>query len=222
VIEEHGVRFVAAENKRISQDILLAPPEKGARKPLKAQAGQVVTVELVAQPSKHAQPIGRVSEVLGNYGDSGMEIEIALRKFDLPNEFSRKALAQARALPEEVREQDYAGRKDLRELPLVTIDGETAKDFDDAVHAAREGKGFRLWVAIADVSHYVKNGDALDQDARERSTSVYFPRRVIPMLPEKLSNGLCSLNPEVERLAMVCEMAITPRARWRATSSIRR
>ena len=203
---EHGMLFLVPEDRRIAQDILVPPAEAG-----KAKAGQVVTVELVAQPSKHAQPIGRVSEVLGNYGDSGMEIEIALRKFDLPNEFSRKALAQAKALPEEVREQDYAGRKDLRELPLVTIDGETAKDFDDAVHAAREGKGFRLWVAIADVSHYVKNGDALDQDARERSTSVYFPRRVIPMLPEKLSNGLCSLNPEVERLAMVCEMAITPK-----------
>ncbi len=203
---EHGVLFLVPEDRRIAQDILVPPSEAG-----KAKAGQVVTVELVAQPSKHAQPIGRVAEVLGKYGDSGMEIEIALRKFDLPNEFSRKALSQTKVLPEEVREQDYEGRKDLRKLPLVTIDGETAKDFDDAVHAAREGKGFRLWVAIADVSHYVKNGDGLDHDARERSTSVYFPRRVIPMLPEKLSNGLCSLNPDVERLAMVCEMAISPK-----------
>ncbi len=147
--------------------------------------------------------------MLGNYADPGMEIEIALRKFDLPHEFSRRAEAQAQALPESVREEDAKGRRDLRELRFVTIDGETAKDFDDAVYAVREGKGFRLWVAIADVSHYVRDGDALDQDARERGTSVYFPRRVIPMLPEKLSNGLCSLNPDVDRLAMVCEMAIT-------------
>jgi ribonuclease R len=203
---EHGVLFLVPEDRRIAQDILVPPAEAG-----KAKAGQIVTVELVAQPSKHAQPIGRVAEVLGNSEDPGMEIEIALRKFDLPYEFSKKALAQTKALPDTVREEDYAGRKDLRSLPLVTIDGETAKDFDDAVHAVREGKGFRLWVAIADVSNYVRHGDSLDADARERGTSVYFPRRVIPMLPEKLSNGLCSLNPDVERLAMVCEMAITPK-----------
>ena len=203
---EHGVLFLVPEDRRIAQDILIPPAEAG-----KAKAGQIVTVELVAQPSKHAQPIGRVAEVLGNSEDPGMEIEIALRKFDLPYEFSKKALAQTKALPDTVREEDIAGRKDLRNLPLVTIDGETAKDFDDAVHAVRDGKGYRLWVAIADVSNYVKHGDALDTDARERGTSVYFPRRVIPMLPEKLSNGLCSLNPDVDRLAMVCEMAITPR-----------
>ena len=203
---EHGVLFLVPEDRRIAQDILVPPAEAG-----KAKAGQIVTVELVAQPSRHAQPIGRVAEVLGSSEDPGMEIEIALRKFDLPYEFSKKALAQTKALPDTVREEDYAGRKDLRSLPLVTIDGETAKDFDDAVHAVREGKGFRLWVAIADVSNYVRHGDALDADARERGTSVYFPRRVIPMLPEKLSNGLCSLNPDVERLAMVCEMAITPK-----------
>src|SRR2546428_4278666 len=120
-------------------------------------------------------------------------------------------MALARSIPDEVREQDIQGRRDLRELEFVTIDGETAKDFDDAVVCRREGRDFRLWVAIADVSHYVKHGDALDLDARERGTSVYFPRRVIPMLPEKLSNGICSLNPKVDRLAMVCEMAITPK-----------
>ena len=203
---EHGVLFLVPEDRRIAQDILVPPAEVG-----KAKAGQVVTVELVSQPSKHAQPIGRVAEVLGNTEDPGMEIEIALRKFDLPYEFSKKALTQTKGLPDTVREEDAAGRKDLRKLPLVTIDGETAKDFDDAVHAVREGKGFRLWVAIADVSNYVRHGDSLDADAKERGTSVYFPRRVIPMLPEKLSNGLCSLNPEVDRLAMVCEMAITPK-----------
>ncbi len=203
---EHGVMFLVPEDRRIAQDILVPPAELG-----RAKAGQVVTVELVAQPSKHAQPIGRVAEVLGQYADPGMEIEIALRKFDLPHQFSRKALAAAQAMPEAVREPDAKGRRDLRGLPFVTIDGETAKDFDDAVHATRDGRGFRLWVAIADVSHYVRHGDALDLEARERGTSVYFPRRVIPMLPEKLSNDLCSLNPEVDRLAMVCEMAITPK-----------
>ncbi|HLF24531.1 MAG TPA: VacB/RNase II family 3'-5' exoribonuclease, partial [Burkholderiales bacterium] len=148
---------------------------------------------------------------LGHHADPGMEIEIAVRKFDLPHEFSKQAMVAARTMPDAVRADDCAGRKDLRALEFVTIDGETARDFDDAVHCKREGKGFRLWVAIADVSHYVRHGDALDLEARERGTSVYFPRRVIPMLPEKLSNGLCSLNPDVDRLAMVCEMIITPK-----------
>jgi len=201
---EHGVMFLVPEDRRIAQDILVPPAEAG-----RAKAGEVVTVELVAQPSKHAQPIGRVAEVLGTYTDPGMEIEIALRKFDLPHEFSKKAMAVARALPEAVRDEDLRDRRDLRELGFVTIDGESAKDFDDAVHAVRDGRGFRLWVAIADVSHYVRHGEPLDDEARERGTSVYFPRRVIPMLPEKLSNGLCSLNPEVDRLAMVCEMMLT-------------
>ena len=211
----HGVLLLVPEDRRMPVDILIPPDQTGRGKP-----GQVATVELVAQPSRHAQPIGKVVEVLGQYADPGMEIEIALRKFDLPHEFSKRALAQARAMPDEVRPGDWkdragaAGRRDLRDLPFVTIDGETAKDFDDAVHAVREagGKnaGWRLRVAIADVSHYVRHGDALDHDARERATSVYFPRRVIPMLPEKLSNGLCSLNPDVDRLAMVCDMAITP------------
>jgi len=201
---EHGVLFLVPEDRRIAQDILVPPADTG-----RAKAGQVVSVELVAHPSKQAKPVGRVVEVLGNYTDPGMEIEIALRKFDLPHEFSKRAEAQARALPDAVRDEDAKGRRDLRELQFCTIDGETAKDFDDAVTAVREGKGFRLWVAIADVSHYVRHGDALDHDARDRGTSVYFPRRVIPMLPEKLSNGLCSLNPQVDRLAMVCEMALT-------------
>ncbi|MDK9703610.1 MAG: ribonuclease R [Sulfuritalea sp.] len=208
VVEEHGVRFVVAENKRISQDILLAPPEKGAKKVLKVQSGQVVMIELIEQPSKHAQPIGRLIEVLGNYADPGMEIEIALRKHELPYEFSAGALAETKKLPDAVRKSDWKGREDVTGLPLVTIDSETARDFDDAVFCERQGKGFRLVVAIADVSHYVAAGDALDADAYARGNSVYFPRRVIPMLPEKLSNGLCSLNPHVERLCMVCDMAI--------------
>jgi len=204
--KERGVLILVPEDRRIPVDILIPPEQAGRAKP-----GAVASVELIAQPSRHAQPIGRVVEVLGNYADPGMEIEIALRKFDLPHEFSKKALALARTMPDEVRPEDIGkGRRDLRSLPFVTIDGETAKDFDDAVHAEREGRGFRLRVAIADVSHYVRHGDALDADARERGTSVYFPRRVIPMLPEKISNGLCSLNPDVDRLAMVCDMAISP------------
>ena len=204
IINEHGVMIVVPENRRLAQDILVAP---GGRK--KPEPGQIVTVELVEQPTKFAQPIGRIVEVLGNYADPGMEIEIALRKHDLPFEFSPEAKAQTRKLPEAVRKKDWAGREDLTKLPLVTIDGETAKDFDDAVYCERQGKGYRLIVAIADVSHYVDAASALDKDAFDRGNSVYFPRRVIPMLPEKLSNGLCSLNPQVERLSMVADMAIS-------------
>lgn len=211
VHNEHGVLFVVAENRRISQDILIAPGGK-----TKAVAGQVVVVEIIEQPSRQAQPIGKVVEVLGNYADPGMEIEIALRKHELPFEFSRESLAEAKKLPDVVRKGDWKWegglREDLRSLPLVTIDGETARDFDDAVYCERQGKdgkgGFRLVVAIADVSHYVQADGALDREALERGNSVYFPRRVIPMLPEKISNGLCSLNPQVERLCMVCDMAI--------------
>jgi ribonuclease R len=202
--EDHGIMFVVAENRRISQDILVAPGEQGA-----AIAGQVVILELMQQPSKHAQPIGRIVEVLGNYGDAGMEIEIALRKHDLPNEFPFDAKHQAEQFAPEVLPENYAGREDVRSLPLVTIDGETARDFDDAVYCEPSGSGFRLVVAIADVSSYVQPGDALDQEALNRSTSVYFPRRVIPMLPEELSNGLCSINPNVERLCMVCDMQVS-------------
>ena len=203
VLDEHGVLLVVPENRRLAQDILLAPGGK------RVKAGQVVTVELVEQPTSYTQPIGRVVEVLGNYADPGMEIEIALRKHELPFEFSPEAKAETRKLPLKVRKKDWAGREDITALPLVTIDGETAKDFDDAVYCERQGRGYRLIVAIADVSHYVDAGQALDQDAFERGNSVYFPRRVIPMLPEKLSNGLCSLNPQVERLCMVADINLS-------------
>ncbi|MBS0346322.1 MAG: ribonuclease R [Proteobacteria bacterium] len=204
VLVEHGVARVVPENRRIAQEVLLAP---GGKK--KVTAGQVVVVELIEQPTRYAQPIGQVVEVLGNYADPGMEIEIALRKHELPFEFSKAAKEQARRLPDKVRKMDWKGREDLTALPLVTIDGETARDFDDAVYCEKQGRGFRLVVAIADVSHYVTVGSALDGEGYERGNSVYFPRRVIPMLPEKLSNGLCSLNPQVERLCMVCDMAIS-------------
>ncbi len=205
-INEHGIGVVAPEDRRISQDILIpAGASKGAK------AGQVVMVEIVEQPQRHTKPVGRIVEVLGNYADPGMEIEIALRKHDLPHEFSAAIEKAAAKFPSGVTEKDLAGREDLRKLPLVTIDGETAKDFDDAVYCERRGKGFKLWVAIADVSHYVQHGDAIDAEARDRGNSVYFPRRVIPMLPEVLSNGLCSLMPKVDRLCMVCEMDISAR-----------
>jgi ribonuclease R len=203
--DERGVLFVIPEDRRISAELLVAPDGAGGAKP-----GQVVTVELLVQPARHTRPVARVVEVLGRYADPGMEIEIALRKHALPNSFSREAERLCEKFPDDVTAQDRRGRTDIREFPLVTIDGETARDFDDAVYCevAADG-GFRLVVAIADVSHYVHHGDALDRDARERGNSVYFPRRVIPMLPERLSNGLCSINPEVERLCVMCDMAIS-------------
>jgi ribonuclease R len=175
-----------------------------------------VVAELTAQPDGHNPPIGRVVEVLGDAADSGIEIEIALRKHALPFRFSARAEALASGFQKEPQESDLSGRQDLRPLALVTIDGETAKDFDDAVYCEKAREGFRLVVAIADVSHYVRAGDALDAEARERGNSVYFPRRVIPMLPEVLSNGLCSLNPEVDRLCVACDMAIGARGEIRS------
>ena len=211
LFSEHNVLFVVAENKRISQDILIEPGyDKGAK------ASQVVMVELVAQPAKNSEPVARVIEVLGNYADPGMEIEIALRKHDLPYVWPSEVEALEKKVPKKVTAADIKGRTDLRDYPFVTIDGETAKDFDDAVFCEKHGKGYRLMVAIADVSHYVKDGDALDREARVRGNSVYFPRRVIPMLPEALSNEMCSLKPDVDRLALVCEMSIS------ATGEIKR
>ena len=200
---EHGHQWVVAENKRINQDIVIPPAQQ-----TKVGFGQVVTVEIVEQPTKHTPAMGRIVDVLGNYADPGMEIEIALRKHDLPFEFPKAVLDQAKKLPKGVTKKDFEGREDVRDLPLVTIDGEDSRDFDDAVYAEPMGRGFKLWVAIADVSHYVKPGSPLDKEAYERGNSVYFPRRVIPMLPEELSNGLCSLNPKVDRACMVCEMEI--------------
>ena len=209
LLHESGIWLVAPEDKRYGQDIIV--PRNAIAD---AKAGQVVAIELTETPSLHSQPLGRVTEVLGEIDDAGMEIEIAVRKYEVPHIFSDEALAQAAALPSTVRAADRKGRVDLTDVPLVTIDGEEARDFDDAVYCEpatlgkSKAKGWRLLVAIADVSHYVKPGEPIDADAYERATSVYFPRRVIPMLPEKLSNGLCSLNPEVERLAMVCDMLV--------------
>jgi len=210
LLQESGVWLVAPEDKRYGQDVLIP---KGATSV--AKVGQVVVVELVEPPALFGQPVGRIKEVLGEVDDPGMEIEIAVRKYSVPHEFSQPCLAQARVLPDTVRPVDRENRVDLRDIAFVTIDGEDARDFDDAVYceplkrARGAANGWRLLVAIADVSHYVETGSAIDVDAYDRATSVYFPRRVIPMLPEKLSNGLCSLNPEVDRLCMVCDMLIS-------------
>ena len=211
LLQESGVWLVAPEDKRYGQDVLIPKGATGL-----AKTGQVVVVQLTEPPALFGQPVGRVKEVLGEIDDPGMEIEIAVRKYGVPHEFSDEALALARTLPDAVRPQDKKNRIDLTDIALVTIDGEDARDFDDAVYCepAKIGRvkspnGWRLLVAIADVSHYVETGSAIDIDAYDRATSVYFPRRVIPMLPEKLSNGLCSLNPNVERLCMVCDMLVT-------------
>ena len=207
-LQESGVWLVAPEDKRYGQDILIPSNATGS-----AKVGQVVVVELTEAPALFGQPVGRIVEVLGEVDDPGMEIEIAVRKYGVPHIFSDACLEQAKALPEKVQPSDLKQRIDLTDIPLVTIDGEDARDFDDAVYCepAKVGhsNGWRLLVAIADVSHYVTTGSAIDVDAYDRATSVYFPRRVIPMLPEKLSNGLCSLNPDVDRLCMVCDMLIT-------------
>lgn len=210
LLHESGIWLVAPEDKRYGQDIMV--PKNAIAN---ATAGQVVAIELTEPPSMYSQPVGRVTEVLGEIDDPGMEIEIAVRKYEVPHRFSPETLAQAAGLPEKIRPADRKHRIDLTDVPLVTIDGEDARDFDDAVYCepAHIGRGktpnaWRLVVAIADVSHYVKPGEPLDEDAYERATSVYFPRRVIPMLPEKLSNGLCSLNPNEDRLAMVCDMVV--------------
>ena len=175
-------------------------------------------IEIVQQPASYVQAVGRVIEVLGEIDYPGMEIEIAVRKFGVPHEFLPAALEAAERLPDAVMPRDLRNRVDLRDVPFVTIDGEDARDFDDAVYCEPHGDGrkggHRLIVAIADVSHYVTSGDVLDREALQRSTSVYFPRRVIPMLPEKLSNGLCSLNPAVDRLVLVCDMVIAGAPEW--------
>lgn len=201
---EHGIAMLVPEDKRLGASIVLQPDSLG-----KAKAGQVLVAKIESYPNATQAAVARVTEILGDYADSGMEIEIAVRKHHLSYQFSQACMAQATKIPDHVKADERKNRKDLRDLPLITIDGETARDFDDAVYAEKIGRNYRLVVAIADVSHYVHPDDAIDQDAQERATSVYFPRRVIPMLPENLSNGICSLNPNVDRLCMVCDMVIT-------------
>lgn len=201
---ESGIHFVRPDNPAISQDVLVAPEDTGG-----ARAGQMVLVEITRQPSRYSQAAGRIARVLGDHLAPGMEIEVAIHNFGLPHLWGKAVGAQVKKLPAQVRPADCQGRFDLRELPLVTIDGEDARDFDDALYCQRvRGGGWRLLVAIADVAHYVTLGSTLDQEAWQRGNSVYFPGHVVPMLPEALSNGLCSLNPEVDRLCLVCELRV--------------
>jgi len=201
--KEDGFTYVVPDNKNISQTILLQKGGVG-----KAKQGQIVIAEIVEQPTKLRQPIGRIIEVLGDHLAPGMEIEMAIRSHELPYLWPDDVLEEIKPLTKDVPESAKENREDLRLVPLVTIDGEDARDFDDAVYCKKTPKGWKLLVAIADVSHYVQVNTALDREAKNRSTSVYFPEQVIPMLPEILSNGLCSLNPHVDRLCMVCEMLI--------------
>ncbi|OGV25449.1 MAG: ribonuclease R [Legionellales bacterium RIFCSPHIGHO2_12_FULL_37_14] len=201
---EHGVSTVVPDNKRITQDITILPNETN-----NATNGQIVLVEIIAFPSRYNPTLGKVVHVLGDHLSAGMEIIIAIHAHHLPATFSAEVLQEVGKIPAKVTQEDIVGRKDLRDLPFVTIDGEDAKDFDDAVYCKKTPKGeFQLFVAIADVSHYVKIGSALDNEALLRGNSVYFPGKVIPMLPEALSNGICSLNPKVDRLCMVAEIII--------------
>ncbi len=203
--QESGISFVVPENARINHEVLIPQESCG-----NARHGQYVVVDIVRQPTVRTQPLGKVVEVLGEHMAPGMEIDVAIRSYDIPHSWPPAVGEQTAQIPEEVTEKDKANRKDIRNLRLVTIDDETARDFDDAVYCEpRPRGGYRLIVAIADVSHYVRPGSPLDEEALNRSTSVYFPDHVVPMLPEKLSNGLCSLNPGVDRLCMVADMTIS-------------
>ncbi len=206
--EERGACFVSPDNKRINQDIMVPPDGRG-----EAQAGQIVIVELIEQPGSHSRPLGRVKEVLGAHMAPGMEIRIAIASHSIPVEWPEAVVEEACRHGAAVPESASQGRWDLRGTPLVTIDGITARDFDDAVYCEKRGANWRLLVAIADVSWYVRPDTALDREARKRGNSVYFPDRAIPMLPEALSNGLCSLNPVVDRLCLVCEMTLNAEGR---------
>lgn len=203
---EHGVGFVAPDSKRLTQDISIP-----AEQTLNAKNGQIVLVELLAYPSRRTQAVGKIVHILGEHMAPGMETEVAILAHALPSEWPEDVLAAVSSVPMHVGEAECEGRTDLRHLPFVTIDGEDAKDFDDAIYCYEKPKGgYQLYVAIADVSHYVPLDSSLDKEAVRRGNSVYFPGKVVPMLPEALSNGICSLNPEVDRLTMVAELAISP------------
>jgi len=198
---EQGIAFVVPDNKRLTQDINVPMDQLDG-----ATDGQIVIVEITQQPTFRHQAIGKVTDIIGDHMAPGMEIDIAIHAHNIPFLWPDEVKQQIKGLSAEVLESDKKGRVDIRKLPLVTIDGEDARDFDDAVYCEPTNDGWKLYVAIADVSHYVERASALDEEAYNRSTSVYFPERVIPMLPEILSNGLCSINPQVDRLCMVCEM----------------
>ncbi len=202
---EYGVGFVIPDSKRLTQDISVPLEFAG-----EAKNGQMVLIELVAFPTKRSQPIGKVIQILGEHMAPGMETEVAIHAYGIPFEWPEAALTEVSKISMQIQDSELEGRTDLRHLPFVTIDGEDARDFDDAVYCQPKKKGgFQLYVAIADVSHYVQPGSALDREAVKRGNSVYFPSKVVPMLPEALSNGICSLNPHVDRLAMVAEVGIS-------------
>ncbi|NQV69639.1 MAG: ribonuclease R [Pseudohongiella sp.] len=202
---DQGFGVLVPDSKRVSQEILIPDKQAG-----KAEDGQFVVAEITEYPTRRRKAVGKIVEILGDSTTPGLEIEVAVRSHDIPHVWPTAVSNETHGFVEEVSEQDLKGREDLRAIPFVTIDGEDAKDYDDAVFARRHQRGnWTLYVAIADVSHYVAIGSALDDEAINRATSVYFPGHVIPMLPEKLSNGLCSLKPNVDRLTMVCEMEIS-------------
>jgi ribonuclease R len=205
-----GFGVVRPDSKRVSHEIVIAEKDRNG-----AKHDQFVNVDIIQQPRPGEMITGRVTEVLGNNLAPGMEIEVAIRSHDIPNTWTKELLEELKSIPEEVVEKDKKKRVDLRDLPFVTIDGEDARDFDDAVYVEKNKRtnGWRLFVAIADVSHYVPVGSELDKEATKRATSVYFPDNVVPMLPEVISNGLCSLNPEVDRLVMVCEVTISEKGK---------
>lgn len=203
--KESGIAFVVPENARINHEVLIPDEHVGDAYP-----GQYVVVDIVRQPTVRTQPTGKIVEVLGEHMAPGMEIDVAIRSYDIPHSWPTEVGEQAAAIAAEVEEKDKKNRVDIRNMRLVTIDDETARDFDDAIYCEPRGRGaYRLVVAIADVSHYVRTGSPLDEEALRRGNSVYFPDHVVPMLPEKLSNGLCSLNPDVDRLCMVADMTIS-------------
>ena len=202
-ILEDGVSYVEPDDRRIQRNILIPPEARGD-----AQAGQLVVCELTRAPDARRPPMGKVLTVLGERLTASLAVQAAIHGHDIPHEFPQEVLDQAAAVPLEVEPATVRERADIRDLPLVTIDGEDAKDFDDAVWCEPNREGFRLVVAIADVSHYVRPGTPLDDEAQKRATSVYFPGFVVPMLPETLSNGICSLKPKVDRLCFVCDMQI--------------
>jgi ribonuclease R len=202
---ENDVGVVIPDDSRINHEIMIPKEQTNG-----ARQGHIVVVGIVQRPRKRVNAIGKIIEVLGEHMAPGMEIDMALRTFDIPHHWPKGVDRQVKGLNEQVPEEAKEDRIDLRQLPLVTIDGEDARDFDDAVFCEPlDNGGWQLWVAIADVSYYVRPGTALDSEAQNRGNSVYFPEQVIPMLPEVLSNGLCSLNPQVDRLCMVCEMTIS-------------
>lgn len=211
--EDSGIAYVVPDNKRLSQDILIPAKSKNG-----AKDGQYVVAKIVHQPEKHRQAIGEILSIIGDGLEANMAVDIAIRSYDLPFEWPDEIEQEIKGFTEDVDSKNISDRTDSRDIPFVTIDGEDARDFDDAVFCEKKGSGWRLMVAIADVSHYVTQQSALDNEARLRGTSVYFPDRVIPMLPEILSNGLCSLKPEVDRYSLVCELNIDAKGKVKKTA----